>query len=253
MDLVALAARRCRRSPGGRTAPARPGRRRRPRRPPSRRRRRPARRRWPRSGAPSGPRASASIAASAPSSSARSRLACVEAIAITRPAPIGLPSWTASEPTPPAAATIATDSPGPTRPRRAVQVPRGEALDQQRQRGAVVDAVGDREGQRLGRGRVLGVAAGAAQGDDALPGVLAHAGDLAAGHERQLLGREVVVAALMGVGEVHARARDPDEDLAARRARARAGRRAPGPRGRRTRVCWMARMGAGSYAARANA
>ena len=43
-------------------------------------------------------------------------MACVEASAITRPAPIGLPSWTASEPTPPAAATIATDSPGPTRP-----------------------------------------------------------------------------------------------------------------------------------------
>ena len=141
-------------------------------------------------------------------------MACVEASAITRPAPIGLPSWTASEPTPPAAATIATDSPGPTRARRAVQVPRGQALDEQRQRGAVVHAVGDREGQRLGRRRVLGVAAGAAEGDDALAGVLAHAGHLAARHERQLLGREVVVAALVGVGEVHTRARDPDEDLA---------------------------------------
>ena len=44
---------------------------------------------------------------------------------------------------------------------RAVQVPRGEALDQQRQRGAVVDAVGDRERERRRRGGVLGVAAGA--------------------------------------------------------------------------------------------
>ena len=35
-----------------------------------------------------------------------------------------------------------------TRRARAVQVPRGQALEQQRQRGAVVDAVGDREGQR---------------------------------------------------------------------------------------------------------
>jgi hypothetical protein len=41
-----------------------------------------------------------------------------------------------------------------------------------------------------------------------------HARDLAAGHERQLLGCEVVVVALVGVGEVHSRARDPDEDLA---------------------------------------
>ena len=65
-----------------------------------------------------------------------------------------------------------------------------------------------------GRRRVLGVAAGAAEGHDPLAGVLAHAGHLAARHERQLLGREVVVAALVGVGEVHTRARDPDEDLA---------------------------------------
>ena len=169
VDLVALAARRCRRStrrPNGASAARR--RRRRPRRPPSRRRRRPACRRWPRSGAPSGPSGSESIATSAPSSRARSRLACVEASAITRPAPIGRPSWTASDPTPPAAATIDHRLAGPTRARRAVQVPGGQALDEQRQRRAVVDAVGDREGQRLGRGRVLGVAAGAAERDDAL-------------------------------------------------------------------------------------
>ena len=40
-----------------------------------------------------------------------------------------------------------TVSPGRSA-RRAVQVPGGQALEQQRQRGAVVDAVGDREGQR---------------------------------------------------------------------------------------------------------
>ena len=44
----------------------------------------------------------ASTAASAPSSSASARFSSVEAVAITRPAPKRLASWTASEPTPPA-------------------------------------------------------------------------------------------------------------------------------------------------------
>ncbi len=52
-----------------------------------------------------------STAASAPSSSASARFAWLEAVAITRPAPSGAPSWTASEPTPPAAAWTTTLSP----------------------------------------------------------------------------------------------------------------------------------------------
>ena len=59
---------------------------------------------------------SPSSATSAPSDSASSRLSSVEASAITRPAPIGLPSCVASEPTPPAAATTTTVSPSATRP-----------------------------------------------------------------------------------------------------------------------------------------
>ena len=58
------------------------------------------------------PAGDASTATSAPSSSASARLSSVEAVAITRPAPSGLPSCTASDPTPPAAACTTTDSPG---------------------------------------------------------------------------------------------------------------------------------------------
>ena len=53
-----------------------------------------------------------STAASAPSSSASPRLSSLEQVAITRPAPNGLPSWTAIDPTPPAAACTTTLSPG---------------------------------------------------------------------------------------------------------------------------------------------
>ena len=64
------------------------------------------------------------------------------------PAPSGLPSWTASEPTPPAAA-MHDDALARLHARaRLVEVPGGQALEQQRQRRAVVDAVGDRERQR---------------------------------------------------------------------------------------------------------
>ena len=62
------------------------------------------------------PSAAPSTAASAPSSSASARFSSVEAVAMTRPAPIGLPSCTASEPTPPAAPCTTTLSPGATRP-----------------------------------------------------------------------------------------------------------------------------------------
>ena len=67
--------------------------------------------------------------------------------------------------------------------------------------------------ERLGHRDVLGVAAGAAQRDDALAGVGAHAGDLGAGDQRQRRSREVGVVALVGVGEVHARAGDLDQHL----------------------------------------
>ena len=74
---------------------------------------------WPRFASTSRsvrPSGAPSTATSAPSSSASSRFASVEAVAITRPAPIGRPSCTASEPTPPAAAWTTTLSPGATRP-----------------------------------------------------------------------------------------------------------------------------------------
>ena len=48
------------------------------------------------------------------------------------------------------------------------------------------------------------------------PGVLAHARDLRAGHQRQLVARDVAVRAPMRVGEVHARERDADQHLAVR-------------------------------------
>ena len=96
-------------------------------------------------------------------------------------------------------------------------MPGGQALEHERERGLVVDAVGDRERQRARRDRVLGVAARAAQRDDALAGVLAHARDLRAGHERQLVLGEVRVRAPVRVGEVQPRAGDADEDLAAAR------------------------------------
>ena len=52
-----------------------------------------------------------SIAASAPKAKHNSRFSGDDAVAITRPAPSGLASCTASEPTPPAPLTTSTDSP----------------------------------------------------------------------------------------------------------------------------------------------
>ena len=54
----------------------------------------------------------------------------------------------------------------------------------------------------------------AAQGEHALAGVLAHARHLAAGDHRQRLLGDVLVLALVRVGEVDACARDADEHLA---------------------------------------
>ena len=99
----------------------------------------------------------------------------------------------------------------PAAPRaRPVEVPRGQALEQQRQRGAVVDAVGDREGQRAGRGRVLRVAAVCRRARRrARPVSSRTPATSAAGDQRQRRPREVGVVALVRVGEVQARAARP--------------------------------------------
>ena len=160
-----------------------------------------------------------STAASAPSSSASARFSSVDAVAITRPAPSGLPELHGERAD---AARRGVHDDALARPDArggAVQVPRGEALEQQRERRRVADAVGDRERRRRRRRDVLRVAAGADQRDDALAGreavavALDDAGDLRAGDERQLVAREVGVLARVGVGEVDARARDAHEHV----------------------------------------
>jgi sugar/nucleoside kinase (ribokinase family) len=93
-------------------------------------------------------------------------------------------------------------------------MPGRQPLEQEREARAVVDAGGERHGQGRRRRRVLGVAAGAAHRHDALAGVLAHARDLGAGDQRERRLGEVLVAALVGVGEVDPRARDADQHLA---------------------------------------
>ena len=99
-------------------------------------------------------------------------------------------------------------------PGGAVEVPGGRPLDDHRERRAVVEAVRDREDVLPRRGRVLGVAAGPDERDDALAGVLAHAGHLAARDERQRGLLHVGVRARVGVGEVEPGAGDPDQHLA---------------------------------------
>ena len=104
-------------------------------------------------------------------------------------------------------------------PGRAVEMPRGRALHDQRERRGVIDAVGNREDTVLGRRGVLRVAALADERHDALAAVLAHAGDLAAGDQRQRRLLDVGVGARVRVGEVHARERHPDQRLARGRLR----------------------------------
>ena len=169
-----------------------------------------------------------------PSSSASARFSSLEAIAITRPAPSGWPSCTASEPTPPAAEWTTTlspcgDAPGP------IEVPGGGALHDQRERRAVVDAIGDREDELRRGARVLRVAALTGQRDDPLAGVLADARHLPAGDERQRGLLHVGVGAGVRVGEVQPRARDLDQHLAGAGLGLRAARPARAPPARRTR------------------
>src|SRR5580693_6467749 len=104
------------------------------------------------------------MAASAPSSSASARLASVDALAITRPAPSGCPSCTATDPTPPAPECTTTLSPAAIR--GAEQMPRRGALHEQRDGRLVGDRIGDRERRRRRRERILRVATAPAERDD---------------------------------------------------------------------------------------
>ena len=133
-----------------------------------------------------------------------SRFSSDEAVAITRPAPIGLAELHRQRPDAAGAGDHEHRLAAAGRDPRAgpVEVPGGQALDQQRERRAVVEAVGDREDAVGRRERVLGVAAVAGQRDHALAGVGPHARDLAAGDQRQVLLLDVAVLALVGVGEV---------------------------------------------------
>src|SRR4051794_33706652 len=92
-------------------------------------------------------------------------------------------------------------------------MPRGEALDEERQGGLVVESVGQLEGGRLRGGRPLGIAAAGQQRNDAAA-VLCRARHLAPEHQGQLELGEVGVLALMGVAEVEARSGDVDQHLA---------------------------------------
>jgi hypothetical protein len=94
------------------------------------------------------------------------------------------------------------------------QVPGGHALHGERERGAIVHAVGHRPAQRLVRDRVLRVPAVAGERNHALPRVVADAGHLAARHVGQLGRDQVRVGAAVRVREVHARARHVDQYLA---------------------------------------
>jgi hypothetical protein len=99
-------------------------------------------------------------------------------------------------------------------PRRGPEdVPRRRALEDEGERLAVLDAVGDREGQRREGDGLLGVAAARDERDDAAA-VLRRAGHLGAGDEGELLRGEVGVLRLVGVGVVHARGADRDAELA---------------------------------------
>ena len=92
-------------------------------------------------------------------------------------------------------------------------MPRRQALDQQGERGPVLEPVGYRVDHRLRRHRILGIAPARNERDHALP-VHGAPGNLTAEHQRHLVAGEVRVLALMGVGEVQAGARHLDQNLA---------------------------------------
>ena len=188
------------------------------------------------------PSAAGSIATSAPSSSASARFSSLEAVAITRPAPSAWPSCTAIEPTPPAAPWTTTLSPSATRAavryRCQAVVPWtiiASAVPSSRPSGIAKTS-------SLRRDRVLGVAAAADERDHALAGVLAHARDLAAGHQRQRGLLHVGVGAGVRVGEVQAGARDPDQRLLGTRLAASGSSASLSTSGPPNSVIWIARI-----------
>ena len=134
---------------------------------------------------------------------ASSRLSGEDAVAITRPAPQARASWTATVPTPPAAACTTTDSPAARWAQLRSSVPGGDALQHHGQGRAVLDPVGNRPGQHVGGPDLLGVPAAGEQADDPPP-VRPGPGELGARHHRQLLRGEVAVLRLVRVGVVDA-------------------------------------------------
>ena len=134
-------------------------------------------------------------------------------MAITRPAPKTRPSWTASDPTPPAALWTTTLSPGATR--AAVRY-RCQAVVPCRIIASALPSSspsGTANTRSSGADGVLGVAAVADQRHDPLAGVLAHPRHLSAGDQRQARLLDVGVRAGVGVGEVQARPADADQHL----------------------------------------
>jgi hypothetical protein len=102
--------------------------------------------------------------------------------------------------------------------RRPEQVPRGQSLHEQSQRGPFVEAVRNRVDGGLVRHRVLGVATHRHHRDDPAA-VIGRSRHLAAEHERRLELGQVGVLALVRVREVHPRARHLDQHLAVARLR----------------------------------
>ena len=175
-----------------------------------------------------------STVACAPSSSARARFSALEAVAMTRPAPQRRASWTASDADPAGAGDdddrLALGQVGAG----AQQVPGGRALQDDRQRLLVADAVGHRPGQPVVRGHLLGVAAAVEQADHPLAAADRRADELRARDQRQLLGGQVGVLDLVGVGVVDAGGARRRRAAGPRPAPGRGGRRRRGPRGRRS-------------------
>ena len=136
-------------------------------------------------------------------------------------------------PVPPAAASTTTVSPGSRRAQRWTSACAVRPWSSSAAAWSSETSSGIGTSQSLGDRHLLRVAAGGEHRRHPAP-VRGAAGDLTAWRHRQGLLGDVVVAGRVGVGEVDPGARDLDDDLARRRARGRAARRAPSPRARRT-------------------
>jgi hypothetical protein len=130
----------------------------------------------------------------APSRSVSARLSGLDAVAMTRPAPSAAPG-----------ARDDDDGLALGHVRAGAQhVPGRRALQDDGEGLLVGDAVGHRPGQEVVRDDLLGVATPVQEADDALPAADWGADELRARRERQLLGGQVGVLDLVGVGEVDA-------------------------------------------------